>query len=132
MHAHPIQPLIDAPDDLVRFQGNAIVRFLLDKGGLTLMDIAAEDFSREDHEQFAQLIGYSHRGASELSYMSTEVLDAAWAAYENPEQSAAAREGVLRDQLNGLRLALREPIAQLYGKHPDDLCDAAPSPAPTA
>ena len=55
---HPIQPL--APDErgTLRFKPNAIVRWLLDEGPFDLNQIAMKQFSVEDQEQFAQLIGY--------------------------------------------------------------------------
>jgi len=80
--AHPIQPLcLDAMGTL-RFKANAIVRHLLDNGGISLNDIACMDFTREDREQFAQLIGYSHSGSGDLSYMSDAVWYAAQDEYE--------------------------------------------------
>lgn len=113
---HPIQPLGKDEHGVVRFKRNAIVRYLLDNGGIDMNQIACLDCSREDREQFAQLIGYSHSGASELSYMSSEVLAAAEAGGTD-----ADRAEYLRAQLDSLREALREPMASLFGKHPDDL-----------
>lgn len=113
---HPIQPIGKDEHGVVRFKRNAIVCHLLDHGGIDLNQIAALNFSREDQEQFAQLIGYSHSGAHDLSYMSSEVLAAAEAGGTD-----ADRAEYLRDQLDGLREALRKPMATLFGKHPDDL-----------
>jgi hypothetical protein len=82
----PMQPVYADKGGVVRFRGNAIVRALLDRdtergrvhpdfparsdGGLNW--IAEQGFSREDQEQFAQLIGYSIAGYHELSYVSDE------------------------------------------------------------
>ena len=74
---HPVQPLYKAKDGMARFKENAIVQLLLDRGKFTMNDIAYLDFSQEDREQFAQLIGYSLRGFSELSYVSDETYEAA-------------------------------------------------------
>ena len=64
-----LQPIVmDA--GIPRFQGNAIVRFLLDHGGFDLNDLARMNFSDVDRAQFAQLIGYSVNGWGELSYVS--------------------------------------------------------------
>jgi hypothetical protein len=68
----PMQPLIVDPRGTVRFQENAIVRHLLDKGGIDMNDLGRLDFTDSDREQFAQLIGYSVGGYSELSYVSDE------------------------------------------------------------
>jgi hypothetical protein len=61
----------------LRFKANAIVRHLLDNGGIDLNAIAMLSFSQEDREQFAQLIGYSLSGFGELSYVSDETYNAA-------------------------------------------------------
>ena len=74
---HPIQPLVKDERGIVRFKKNNIVCYLLDNGGLDLNQIAMLDFSQEDHEQFAQLIGYSLGGFGELSYVSDETYNAA-------------------------------------------------------
>ena len=117
---HPVQPLVVDDQGVVRFRANAIVRYLLDAGPFDMNHLAVKGFSREDREQFAQLIGYSHSGASDLSYMSNEVLDTAEAAFEDPE-NPQAREQALRAQLAELRAALRGPMARLFHVHPDDL-----------
>lgn len=67
---HPVQPLVTSPDGLIRFKANKIVRFLLDAGSFDMNELAVMSFSQEDREQFAQLIGYSVSGFSELSYVS--------------------------------------------------------------
>ena len=83
---HPMQPVVEDGRGVLRFQANAIVRSLLDRddergrvypdfparsdGGLNW--VAMQDFSQEDQEQFAQLIGYSISGYHELSYVSDE------------------------------------------------------------
>ena len=74
---HPIQPLYKDEQGVVRFKENAIVRYLLDNGGIDLNAIACVPFDQNDQEQFAQLIGYSLSGFSELSYVSDETYDEA-------------------------------------------------------
>ncbi len=71
---HPIQPI--EPDDsgVLRFKGNAIVRHLLDHSGIDLNKLERMNFSNEDREQFAQLLGYSVSGAADLGYFSEETL----------------------------------------------------------
>lgn len=119
--AHPIQPLVR--DDLgdLRFKGNAIVQFLFEQGPFNMGDLIEMEFSQEDREQFAQLLGYSHRFTSELSYMRDEVLAAAMAEYEHPGQTPSSRETLLQDRLDALREQLRGPMAELFGVHPDAL-----------
>ena len=69
MTHNPIQPLVLDEAGVLRFKENKIVRYLLDNGGLTLNDLATSSFSKDDQEQFAQLIGYSVSGWSTLSYV---------------------------------------------------------------
>jgi hypothetical protein len=90
--AHPIQPLEIDERGTLRFKKNAIVRHLLDHGGIDMNDLAVMDFSPDDREQFAQLIGYSHDGAGTLSYFTDKVWYAAQEEYESrgSERSLAA------------------------------------------
>jgi selenocysteine lyase/cysteine desulfurase len=121
---HPIQPIVVDNHGTLRFKANAIVQHLLDHGGIDLNDIASLDFSREDHEQFAQLIGYSLSGASDLSYMSDEVIAAAEAMHERGQSEHEARANALREQFEAARDGMREGVAALFGIHPDDLLRA--------
>jgi hypothetical protein len=73
----PLQPLALDEDGVMRFQANAIVRYLLDAGPFGMNDLANIPFSVEDQEQFAQLIGYSLCGFRELSYVRDETYEAA-------------------------------------------------------
>jgi hypothetical protein len=77
MKPQPIQPLVKDQHGVDRFQGNTIVRYLLDNGGLDLNDLARIPFSNEDRQQFAQLIGYSLSGYGELSYVDDAAYDRA-------------------------------------------------------
>lgn len=62
---------------IFRFKENKVVRYLLDeatKAGVCDLNriaimAASGFFNRADREQFAQLIGYSISGASDLEYM---------------------------------------------------------------
>ncbi len=95
MAEHPMQPVIRAADGVIRFQPNPIVRHLLDwaksRGmGLNELMIRGQtygEFSDEDFEQFAQLIGYSVSGFGDLSYARPEAVQKA------DELAAAIREG---------------------------------------
>lgn len=70
---HPMQPIYD-DDGVERFKANRIVRWLLDAGPFDMNTIAVTPFEVEDREQFAQLIGYSVSGFSELPYVRDETL----------------------------------------------------------
>jgi hypothetical protein len=68
---HPMQPIVWA-GGVIRFKENKIVSALYEAASegrkLDLNMVAAMGFSRDDHEQFAQLIGYSVSGFGDLSY----------------------------------------------------------------
>lgn len=72
---HPHQPLIKV-GGVERFKANAIVQHLLhlcEHQKIADMNyLAMLPFSDEDRVQFAQLIGYSACGFSELSYVSNK------------------------------------------------------------
>lgn len=65
---HPTQPTYEDKQGIIRFKKNAIVNFLLEKGGFDMNALARMDFSDEDRRQFAQLIGYSVDGYNDLTY----------------------------------------------------------------
>lgn len=98
MAKHPIQP-IELVNGVERFKMNAIVHFLLDAGPYDLNMLAARTFSREDREQFVQLIGFSWSGASDCSEMSNEVMNAAQRMHNKGETEEAARLRALQDLL---------------------------------
>lgn len=118
---HPIQPLGDDGDGTVRFKENPIVRYLLDNGGIDLNAIARRGFAKEDQQQFAQLIGYSLSGYSELSYVTDEAYSAASRLSNDPAVSHyEARITALTSQLNDARDGMKHGLAALFEKHPDD------------
>lgn len=77
---HPIQPLEKDDYGVLRFKENKIVTYLLSKGVYVNIDmnlISAMDFSNEDKQQFAQLIGVSLKGYKELrSFVDEEAYQA--------------------------------------------------------
>lgn len=111
---HPIQPLIVDDNGVIRFKANAIVRYLLDNGGIDLNQITVLDFSREDREQFAQLIGYSLNGAEELDYVSREVIETAEAMRESGKNELESRAAYRQAKLDEVRRAMRPAIAELF------------------
>jgi hypothetical protein len=118
---HPIQPLAKDKDGVLRFKENAIVRHLLDHGGIDLNKLAVMDFGNDDRIQFAQLIGYSLSGFGELSYVDNESYEAAELMSRKKITAEDARAKTNATLLTSLRKALREPMSELYGIHPDDL-----------
>jgi hypothetical protein len=66
---HPMQP-IENVDGVARFKPNKIVQYLLESGPYQFDEIGYLDFSDEDREQFAQLLGISVADYVELPYVS--------------------------------------------------------------
>lgn len=120
MSEHPIQPIFKEDNGTVRFKANVIVRRLLDTGPFDMNDIATWDVTDDDRRQFAQLIGYSLGGYSELmSYVDEEHYQAAAALTDNVDPRDA-QIAYLRETIQGIRRALRPALAKLYEMHPDD------------
>lgn len=117
---HPIQPIGPDSDGTMRFLRNAIVWRLLNDGPFDMNVIAEWDVPREDREQFAQLIGYSLAGFSELSYVRDETYNAA-AAMAGGADEAAARIAALEEILERVRAGLRVAAPAVFSIHPDDL-----------
>ena len=72
---HPIQPFEKDKQGTIRFKANPIVRFLLENGPNDMNSLYSKfamekAFTKDDMAQFAQLIGYSLGGFSELSYVT--------------------------------------------------------------
>ena len=116
---HPIQKIENG-----RFVENAIVRYLLDNGGIDLNQIAVLPFDNADREQFAQLIGYSLSGFGSLSYVSDETYDAAanMAAADFDEKDARIAE--LEETLAQARKGVRDAAVALFEVHPEDLSNS--------
>lgn len=75
---HPIQPIGYDRHGVIRFKENKIIRWLCDTGKLNLNETAVlPGIPKEDHEQLAQLLGYSVSGFGELPYVSRVVLQQA-------------------------------------------------------
>ncbi len=86
--SHPMQPF-EMVGKVLRFKENPIVSYLLEKGGLDMNHLACQDFTEEDRQHFAQLIGYSLSGWGTLSYVN----DQKWQeAQENLEDFKRVRE----------------------------------------
>ena len=116
---HPTQKIID-----YRFVENKIVNYLLDNGGIGLNDLAVIPFDNEDREQFAQLIGYSLSGYSDLSYVSDDSYDKAIALEENPTYTDSQAEiEVLKGKLTETRALVKKLATGLFHIHEDDLVE---------
>lgn len=129
---NPIQPLVRDSQGVLRFKANALVNALLEHGqatGLGLNELAhrfCEAEHADDRQQLAQLIGYSLRGYSELGYVSDDAYRAAAMMADEGLSEKDARIAHLEHELFMVRSALREPIARLFGIHPDDLSVVKP------
>lgn len=118
---HPIQPIVTDEQGTIRFKANAIVEYLLEHGGIDMNHLARQDFTADDRQHFAQLIGYSVGGYGSLSYATDEVYSAAMLMHEQGATQEQARLQHLEDRIQDLKDALREPMATLFEIHPSDL-----------
>lgn len=129
---NPIQPLAKDEQGVLRSKANALVNALLEHGqatGLGLNELACKYPGAEhadDRQQLAQLIGYSLSGYGELGYVSDDAYGAAAAMADEGLSEKDARIAHLEHELFMVRSALREPIARLFGVHPDDLSVVQP------
>ena len=110
----PIQPIELDSDKVVRFVENRMIRTLLDSSTLTLNDLAVMNFTQQEQEQFAQLIGYSLSGFGELSYTSDEVYDAAELMFDEDLTEEAARSIALRSSLKNIKAAISKAAEELF------------------
>lgn len=119
---HPMQPLALDAHGVLRFKENKIVSHLLEVGqrnGCGLNELASMDFSQEDREQFAELIGYSLSGWGSLSYVSDESYAAAEALASGVLGDAKPKELVQRVlQLQSAVLGLQLTVANPAGAPP--------------
>ena len=122
---HPIQPLCKDSAGVLRFRENAIVSHLYEYSlarGCGMNELADLPFSKEDRQQFAQLIGYSLSGYGELrSYVDDDAYGAAERMARKGEDERDARIRHLEAEIKAQRDGLREPVARLFGVHPSDL-----------
>lgn len=120
---HPIQPIITDEHGIKRFKDNKIVRYLLDAGEINMNQLARMPFDQDDREQFAQLIGYSVSGFSDLSYVRDITYETAVKMSEDGKSELEARIEVLESKLDAVRNAIRSITPKLFRIHPDDLVD---------
>ena len=116
----PIQPIRTDERGVQRFVPNRIVEKLLETSTLDLNSIACMDFTQTEHEQLAQLIGYSVSGFGSLSYVSDETYATAEKMTEGKSELEARNEH-LRETLDQARAGVKEAATVLFKIHPDDL-----------
>ena len=117
---HPIQPLSKDENGIIRFKSNEIVKFLLKHGGFDMNALMCMDFTVEDCEQFAQLIGYTHSGYGDLPHVSRESYDTAEHMFNEVTSELEARNAVLRNELKKVKEQLRG-VASAITSMADDL-----------
>ncbi len=117
-HSMPIQPVYKG-----RFIPNRIVSHLLDNGTIDLNDLAVMDFSDNEREQFAQLIGYSVSGFGSLSYVQDETYETAYNMEEGSMTELEARIKYLQDTLDAVRQDLKKLVPRVFRIHPEDLIE---------
>ena len=117
---HPIQPTeIDSAGTL-RFKENKIVSKLLEHcsaRGLSLNEIALSGFSKDDHDQLMQLIGYSLSAAP----ISEKLYEIANEMHESDLDEKDAEIKVLREKIEEVKKGVKMSSVALFNVHPDNL-----------
>lgn len=105
----PMQPVLTDDKGIVRFQGNAIIQHMFEKGQFDLNDLCA-NFSIEDYEQLLQLLNFSVSGYGDMPVRKSSVLQADnLAAAEQIED--ASRPDELKAAHRSLIAAFKTPSA---------------------
>lgn len=116
----PIQPIITDENGVERFRANEIVCHLLDNGGVDLNKLCVMDFPQDAREQFAQLIGYTVSGWSELPYVTNDTYKAVQ-EMKKGKDLRDSRIDALTETLNNVRENLKPVVTELYRIHEDAL-----------
>lgn len=104
---HPFQPLYLDDHGTLRFKPNKIINYLFETRKLDLNAIASMPFPVEDREQIAQMLGYSHSGFGDLSYVTNET----WYASRNAskfDSSLQARYNAVCNELAELKKTIKQ------------------------
>ncbi len=118
---HPVQPVIEDIHGVWRFKHNQIVNHLLEHGGIDLNQIACLSFSKEDRAQFAQLIGYSVSGYSELCYSDSTEIDAIYKSIEKGIDPKDALIKTLQKEFKDIKDNFRKIAVKIFNISPEDL-----------
>ncbi len=126
MSKHPLQPLERDSNGTLRFKENRAVSALYEQLRLLRIEpwaLLARDanVTKDDLRQFAQLIGYSLSGVSELPYMDEETLEAAQNAYELGTSELEARNAHLEARHEAMIEAVKSLAVTTFAIHEDDL-----------
>lgn len=107
--------------NILRFKENRIVSDVLDNSYLDLNKIAMRDYTDEERMQFAQLIGYSLGGYSELGYVSDDSCEIADLMHYEGLSDKDAEIKHLKKLLTETREKVKDLSVSLFKIHPDDL-----------
>jgi len=119
---HPIQNTYTDEHGTFRFVPNKVILLMqnmLEEKGLNLNELHKRgcDLPQEDWDQFNQLIGHSVSGAP----INEDIREAAYVSHQNQISIKNAQRKNAVDMLKMLKDALRQPMSDLFGVHPDDL-----------
>lgn len=120
---HPIQPTYIDHHGTRRFKPNKIIEHLQSTGVIDLNKIRLGagicEYDEDDYGQLLQLIGYSVSGYP----LANDARDAVDESQPDDDELTVMRKGydAMCGKLQRLRDALAAPVAELFGKHVDDL-----------
>jgi len=95
---------------------------LFESGKIDLNQIACMNWSNEERQQLAQLLGYSLSGYGELSYVDDIAYEMAEKTYNNKDEfEKDIRIKYLEERLESIKNEMKSIVTKLYEIHPDDL-----------
>jgi hypothetical protein len=117
---HPIQKPVMV-GKVLRFTENTVVQLLLEMlekhgQGLNHLHTKGNHLPSEDWDQFNQLLGYSLSNAP----INGDTKEAAYKMFKKGLSEEAARAEEAERQLDFLRDNMRDAVAALFKKHPND------------
>lgn len=113
MSKHPIQPIVEDSEGVLRFKENKLVTYLLDRGAVDLNQLGTIAASNEDWEQLYQLTGISVSGFGSRSQVSDEAYNAAVKMHEQGMSEEAARIKSLEAQLDSMKKAFQQQLGAI-------------------
>lgn len=114
MTKHPIQPLELDAKGVLRFKKNRILECCVEQSNLSkLTAMFDRDEYKDDWNQLAQVIGYSHSGAP--SYLTEETWQAALKMHKEGKSELQARYEALRDEVARLEDRIARATKALVG-----------------
>lgn len=119
MTNHPLQPIFEV-SGVLRFKKNQIVEYLFRHGGIDMEELNNLHFTREDKQQFVQLLGDSVDGFLELSHVDNDIRTRIDLVLDDSTDNEAYIK-MLEQKLNKAREKTKKLVKALFSVSVDDL-----------